>query len=160
MTLKYLPYDAEFVARVRAGGPDANGQLAERSRAGGAGNPCRYCLNDVPDGAGMLILAARPFPELQPYAETGPIFLCADDCMPWSGDGVPPILKTAPDYLVKAYTPDHRILYGSGKVVFSTDLASYADALLQDRAVAFVDVRSARNNCFQTRIVREHDNEI
>ncbi|MBV1902079.1 MAG: DUF1203 domain-containing protein, partial [Marinosulfonomonas sp.] len=91
--LKYLPYDADFVVSVRAGGPDANGQVAERSTADGAGNPCRYCLSDVPYGAGMLILAARPFPELQPYAETGPIFLCADDCTPWSGNGVPPILK-------------------------------------------------------------------
>ena len=158
--LKYLPYDADFVASVRAGGPDANGQVAERSTADGAGNPCRYCLNDVPEGAGMLILAARPFPKLQPYAETGPIFLCADACSPWDGDGVPPILKAAPDYLVKAYTSDRRIIYGSGKVVFSTDLASYADALLQNPAVAFVDVRSARNNCFQTRIVRERDNRI
>ena len=158
--LEYLPYDVEFVARVRAGGPDANGQVAERSVSDGAGNPCRYCLNDVSEGADMLILAARPFPELQPYAETGPIFLCGDACAPWDGEGVPPILKTAPDYLAKAYTPDHRILYGSGKVVSGGNLASYAKALLQNPAVAFVDVRSARNNCFQTRIVRERDNRI
>ncbi|MBV1868875.1 MAG: DUF1203 domain-containing protein [Marinosulfonomonas sp.] len=158
--LKYLPYDAEFVTGVRAGGPDANGQVAERSVSDGVGNPCRSCLNDVPEGADMLILAARPFPELQPYAETGPIFLCGDACAAWDGAGVPPILTNSPDYLAKAYTADHRILYGSGKVVSGGDLASYAQALLQDPAVAFVDIRSARNNCFQTRIVRDSDSRI
>ncbi len=55
----------------------------------GHGNPCRSCLADIRAGAAMLIVAARPFPALQPYAETGPIFLCAADCTPWSGPGLP-----------------------------------------------------------------------
>jgi hypothetical protein len=58
---------------------------AERAVSDGQGNPCRSCLHEVPAGAGMLILAARPFPAAQPYAETGPIFFCADACKAWSG---------------------------------------------------------------------------
>jgi len=111
-------------------------------------------LENTPKGAGMLILAARPFPDLQPYAETGPIFLCAESCLPWQGDGVPPILKTSPDYLLKAYRADNRIYYGTGKIVTAAELVEYAADLLRDEEVAYVDVRSARNNCFLTRITR------
>ena len=154
MTPVYNPYDQEFVRLVRNGGPDANGQIAERSVSDGAGNPCRSCLEDIPESAEMLILAARPFPSLQPYAETGPIFLCADECSPWDGQGVPPVLRSSPDYLLKAYSEDDRIIYGTGKIVTTGDLNDYALALLERSNVAYVDVRSARNNCFQTRITR------
>lgn len=153
MNMRYLPYDAKTVAALRKGGPDAYGMPAERVVSDGAGNPCRCCLHEVPKGAGMLICAAMPFPAKQPYAETGPIFLCADDCVPWDGQGVPPILQTSPDYLLKAYGMNYRIIYGTGKITKAAELADYAAALLDNEEVAFVDVRSARNNCFQTRIV-------
>lgn len=153
MDIRYLPYEAATVASLRQGGPDAYGMPAERVVSDGAGNPCRSCLHDVPKGAEMLICAAMPFPAKQPYAETGPIFLCADACTPWDGQGVPPVLTTSPDYLLKAYSADHRIIYGTGKITLSEEIAGYAEELLARDGVAFVDVRSARNNCFQTRIV-------
>jgi uncharacterized protein DUF1203 len=91
---------------------------------------------------------------LQPYAETGPVFLCADRCTPWEGDGLPPILTTSPDYLLKGYSPDNRIVYGTGAIVPKDRLTDYATEVLSDRRVAYVDVRSARSNCFQTRITQ------
>jgi hypothetical protein len=154
MTLHFHPYDRVFVASVRAGGPDAYGIPAERAVSDGDGVPCRVCLRDVPKGAGYLILAARPFPALQPYAETGPIFLCAAACSPWPGDGVPSILTTSPDYLLKGYSPDHRIVFGTGRIVPGDEIETYAGAVLSRGDVAYADVRSARNNCFQTRITR------
>ncbi len=153
MTIQYLPYDQSVVDALRAGGADAYGQPAERTQSDGGGNPCRSCLHDIPQGADMLICAARPFPSAQPYAETGPIFLCADACTPWAGHGVPPILQTSPDYLLKGYGADDRIIYGTGQITLASDIAEYAAGLLSDPKVAYVDVRSARNNCFQTRIV-------
>ncbi|MGD9864736.1 MAG: DUF1203 domain-containing protein [Pseudodonghicola sp.] len=152
MRLQFHPYDSAFVASVRAGGPDAYGQPAERAVSDGAGNPCRHCLQHIPEGAPMLILAARPFPALQPYAETGPIFLCAGDCAPYDGEAVPQILTTAPDYLLKGYGANGRIVYGTGRVVPAAELPAYAATLLADPRIAYVDVRSARNNCFQARI--------
>lgn len=154
MNLTYEALDSGWVAAVRAGGPDAYGRPAERVRAEGGGNPCRHCLREVPDGRDMLILACRPFTALQPYAETGPIFLCGDDCARHAGQGLPDILRTSADYLLKGYSPDERIVYGSGKVVAREDVERYAAALLADPGIAFVDVRSARNNCFQLRIRR------
>lgn len=102
----------------------------------------------------MLICAARPFDALQPYAETGPIFLCADACTPHDGGTFPPVLTTSPDYLVKAYDRNERIIYGTGQVTPSDQIAEYATALFERDDVAYVDVRSARNNCFLTRIVQ------
>jgi hypothetical protein len=153
MEIRYLSYDAKTVAGLRSGGPDAYGMPAERVVSDGQGNPCRCCLHDVPKGVEMLICAAMPFPSVQPYAETGPVFLCAENCEPWDGQGVPPVLTSSPEYLLKAYNADHRIIYGTGKITQAGELADYAVGLLSREGVAFVDVRSARNNCFQTRIV-------
>mgnify|MGYP000285974379 CR=1 FL=1 len=152
MTVTFHSYDQNFVDAIRAGGPDANGQQAELTVSTGSGTPCRSCLHNVPKGAGMLVLAARPFPKLQPYAETGPIFFCEDTCAPWPGDGLPPILSTSPDYLLKAYSTDNRIIYGTGQITQAEQVKDYAATLLSDPQVAYVDVRSARNNCFLTRI--------
>lgn len=153
--MRVLPYDQSFVDAIRAGGPDANGQPAERAVSDGQGVPCRSCLRDVPAGEPYLILAARPFATLQPYAEVGPIFLCARACPPWSADGLAPILRTSPDYLVKGYGADDRIVYGTGAIVPTPMLEREIAARLADARVAFVDIRSARNNCFQTRAVRK-----
>lgn len=147
--------DSDVVAALRAGGPDAYGRPAERGAVSdGAGVPCRHCLRDVPAGREYLVLAHRPFPEPQPYAETGPIFLCADDCRRWQGGGLPPVLKTSPDYLLKGYSAGHRIVYGSGRVVAAGEVPVHAARVLDDPRVAFVDVRSARNNCFLLRLRR------
>ena len=91
--MRYVAIPTPVVRALQAGGLDANGQLPERKVAEGGGNPCRHCLKLIPEGAGMLVLAHRPFPAPQPYAEVGPIFLCADDCPAWQGDGLPPILS-------------------------------------------------------------------
>ena len=154
MSVRFHPMDQGFVDRVRAGGPDANGQPAELSQSNGTGNQCRSCLTDIPNGAQMLVLAARPFPRPQPYAEVGPVFLCAEACKAFEGEGIPPILSTSPDFLLKGYGSDDRIVYGTGRIVASEDVESYASEVLNDARVAYVDVRSARNNCYQTRITK------
>jgi hypothetical protein len=143
----------EVARHYRAGGPDANGQVPERVVAEGMGNPCRHCLKMVPEGTGMLVLAHRPFPAPQPYAEVGPIFLCAEDCAAGGGEALPEMLAS-PDYIVRGYGADNRIVYGTGGVVPTGAIAARAGELLADTRVAYVHVRSARNNCFQVRIER------
>jgi hypothetical protein len=137
----------------RAGSPDANGQPAERAVSDGGGNPCRHCLRMIPQGAGMLVLAHRPFETVQPYAEVGPVFLCADDC-PRGGGADLPAMLASPDYILRGYDADERIVYGTGGVVPRDRIAARAAEILADPAVAFVHVRSARNTCYQCRIQR------
>ncbi|HBG99084.1 MAG TPA: DUF1203 domain-containing protein [Rhodobacteraceae bacterium] len=148
------PIDPAAAARLRAGGPDAHGNPAERAVSNGAHTPCRHCLHDVPAGAEMLIAAHCPFAGRHPYAEIGPIFLCAHACPPWSAPGLPPVLGASPDYLMKGYGRDERIVAGTGRVVAAGGIAAGAVALLARSDIAFVDIRSARNNCWLARIGR------
>ena len=120
----------------------------------GNGVPCRHCLRQVPAGHQYLIVAHRPFAGLNPYTETGPIFLCADACPPTvPGDALPAILESD-SYILRGYSADERIVYGTGGVVSTTWLKARAAEILTDPTVAFVHVRSSRNNCFQVRIER------
>jgi hypothetical protein len=153
MTMRFVAIPTEVVRAYQAGGPDANGQVPERKVSDGGGNPCRHCLKLIPDGAGMLVLAHRPFPVPQPYAEVGPIFLCADECQAGGGEAVPEMLASS-DYIVRGYGADDRIVYGTGGVVATGAIPARAAALLADPRVAYVHVRSARNNCYQVRIER------
>ena len=102
-----------------------------------------------------LILAYRPFEALQPYAETGPIFLCADACERHPDSVSTPVMFLAWErLLLKGYGADQRIVYGTGVVVQTDEVAATAAKILERPDVAFVDLRSAKNNCFQARVFR------
>lgn len=153
--LKITALPSDTARALQAGGPDANGQTPERSISDGGGNPCRHCLRYIPKGAEMLILAHRPFPAPQPYAELGPIFLCADECARHDGEEMPEVLQSSPDYLIKGYNAEDRIVYGTGVVVEQARMMEQAEAIFTDPRVAYIHIRSARNNCYQARIDRE-----
>lgn len=152
--LKITALPTETTRALQAGGPDASGQTPERSTSDGGGNPCRHCLRYIPKGAGMLILAHRPFPAPQPYAELGPIFLCADECARHEGEEMPEVLQSSPDYLIKGYSAEDRIVYGTGVVIEQARMMEQAEAIFTDPRVAYIHIRSARNNCYQARIDR------
>lgn len=152
--IRFTPIPTATVRAYQAGGPDANGQAPERHISDGGGNPCRHCLGLIPQGAGMLILAHRPFPGPQPYAEIGPIFLCAEACPAGGGAALPAMLASS-DYITRGYDAADRIVYGTGAVTPTTDIPARAAQLLADPRVAYVHLRSARNNCFQCRIDRD-----
>lgn len=143
----------ETADAYRSGAPDAYGNIAERQISDGDA-PCRCCLRSVPKGEEMLVLAHRPFSSLQPYAETGPVFICAKRCRPSQSSAIPQALASK-EYLLKGYSPDERIVYGTGQITPVEELASYADALLHRADVAFVDLRSAKNNCWQARLTSD-----
>lgn len=149
--MRFVPIPTEVVRAYRAGAPDANGQVPERHISDGGGNPCRHCLAMIPQGAGMLVLAHRPFPAPQPYAEIGPIFLCADECAAGGRAELPEMLAS-PEYILRGYGRDDRIVYGTGAATPTAQIAERAGSLLADPRVDYVHVRSARNNCFQVRI--------
>ncbi|MEX0317749.1 MAG: DUF1203 domain-containing protein [Ruegeria sp.] len=149
-----LPTDE--VRAYQAGQPDAYGNAPERAVSDGGGNPCRHCLRYIPEGEEMLILAHRPFSETHPYAETGPIFLCARPCARYEEDGeMPEALINSPDYLIKGYGRDDRIVYGTGAVTPTDEIGVAVARIFARDDVAYIHVRSSRNNCYQARIDRE-----
>ncbi|NJM30956.1 MAG: DUF1203 domain-containing protein [Rhizobiales bacterium] len=136
-------------------GTDANGQSPERAVSDGDGVPCRHCLEDVGQGEDYLVLAYRPFPSRQPYAETGPIFLHAGPCERAADTPhIPPMLAKRKAHLIKGYGTNDRIVYGTGQVVPSDELETAAAEILARPDVAYVHVRSAVNNCYTCRIDR------
>ena len=151
--MRFIPISTDIVRAYQAGGADAHGQMPERAVSDGDGNPCRHCLTMIPKDAAMLVLAHRPFPGPQPFAETGPIFLCADACTAGGGDDIPEILNSA-RYIIRGYGPNHRIVYGTGAVVPTETIRAEANARLADPRVDYVHVRSASNNCYHLRIDR------
>ena len=155
MLIRFVALPTDAVRALQAGGPDAYGHVAERSISDGAGVPCRHCLRTVGKGEAYLILAYRPFPALQPYAETGPIFLHADPCLRApETDVVPAILQATPRYILRGYGPDDRIVYDTGSVVPTHEICTRAHELLQRREIAYLHIRSASNNCYQVRVDR------
>ena len=157
MSIEFTGLPTAHVSAIRATNRDAYGNPLERRTSDGNGVPCRHCMKQVPEGQAYLILAHRPFETQNPYAETGPIFLCADACAPARpGPDLPPMLASA-DYILRGYSADERIVYGSGRVVPTEQIAEVAASLLSSADIAFVDVRSASNNCYQCRIVAAQD---
>ncbi|MCA1407830.1 DUF1203 domain-containing protein [Ensifer sp. IC3342] len=152
MALCYISMPDNDARRLRGGGLDAYGNQPERRVSDGTGVPCRHCLRNVDGGKPYLVLAYRPFASVQPYAETGPIFLHADECPAHDGHALPPILASSKEYLLRGYGSDDRIIYGTGGVVSTERLAERAEELLARADVAYVHVRSAKYNCYQCRI--------
>lgn len=153
--ITYLAMPTEEARKFQASAPDAYGLPPERRVSDGDGVPCRHCLQDVSRGEDYLILAYRPFPALQPYAETGPIFLHAEPCTRADdAHETPAMLARRGTHLIKGYSTDDRIVYGTGKIVASADLDTEAVNILKRDDVAYVHVRSSVNNCYTCRIER------
>ncbi|TPN86424.1 DUF1203 domain-containing protein [Mesorhizobium sp. CU2] len=154
MSIHFKALPTEAVRALQRGAPDAYGRTPEHRISDGDGVPCRHCLKNVAEGDGYLIVAYRPFPELQPYAETGPLFVHADECeRAAEADALPDMLESS-DYIVRGYGKDDRIVYGSGAVTPTAKIAARAEELFERDDIVYIHVRSARNNCYQCRIDR------
>src|SRR6185295_10925894 len=127
LPIKFTSMSTAEARAYQSGQADANGQLPERHMSDGDGVPCRHCQRDVAAGEPYLILAYRPFPEPQPYAEVGPIFLHAEPCerYPVSAE-TPAMFLQRERYLLKGYHPNDRIYYGTGRIVPSAEVAAAA----------------------------------
>ena len=149
----FVAMPTDVVRAYQTGALDANGQTPERHISAGDGVPCRHCLQLIPEGVPFLVLAHRPFPDVQPYAEVGPLFLHAESCERYVDkiEEVPEILESE-QYIVRGYSADNRIVYGTGSVVPTGDIRAKAAALFEQPDVLYVHVRSAANNCFQCRV--------
>ncbi|MDP9837886.1 hypothetical protein J2T09_002646 [Neorhizobium huautlense] len=155
MTITFTAMPTDYAENLRNGGTDAYGNPPETATSDGPGHPCRHCLKNIDAGEAFLILAHRPFPSLQPYAETGPIFLHAKSCERYEATEVLPPMLQSPEYIVRGYGADDRIVYGSGAVTPTTEITDRAKMLLAREDIAYLHVRSARNNCYQCRIDRD-----
>lgn len=155
MAISFKALATDEVRKLQKGGLDINGQRPEVAISDGGGNPCRHCLQDIPAGEEMLIVAFRPFPAPQPYAEQGPLFLCAKECERHPESAVlPELFQLRRELLMRGYNADNRIIYGTGQVRSIEEVESAAADLFANPEVRFIHLRSSTNNCYQCRIDR------
>ncbi len=154
MELTYSGIPSAVAEAYRSGASDANGQVPERKISDGNGVPCRHCLGNVARGEPYLVLAHRPFPGLQPYAEVGPIFIHAEPCEPHTRGSFPARELDGDGRILRGYGTDDRIVYGTGTVVRNEDIEVKAKSILQRSDVAYLHMWSANNNCYTLRIDR------
>ena len=146
--------DQETISSYRTNKKDVYNQQIEDGIALGEGYPCRCCLKDIPKDAAMLTLAHRPFEGLHPYAETGPIFLCADCDRADDSDEIPDVIQTRQEVLIKGYHANERIAEGTGKIIPTMDIADAMASIFARPDVASAHIRSATNNCYFCKITR------
>ena len=153
--IRFVAMPTEEARALQSGGPDAHGQAPERQISDGDGVPCRHCLTRVAGGEPYLVLAYRPFPDDQPYAETGPIFIHADACPRFDGgDAVPEILTERPEFVMRGYDARDRIVYESCAVIPGDELVEGAGRLLEIPRVEYLHVRARASTCYQCRVER------
>ncbi|PHQ70237.1 MAG: hypothetical protein COB93_05980 [Sneathiella sp.] len=156
--LAFIPLPTDQVHSLQRGGKDADGNTPEEHISDGNGKPCRHCLTEIAAGEKYLIIALRPFSSRQPYAEQGPIFLHADECIAYdSTDRLPQMYDSRDSLLLRGYCAEERIVYGTGQTVKPKEVDTIAKKILQMENVAYVHARSSANNCYQFRI--EADNQ-
>ncbi|MGH8051723.1 MAG: DUF1203 domain-containing protein [Arenimonas sp.] len=143
----------EEAVRLKKLVPDAYGQKPLEIISDGKSNPCRHCLGLIAKGDAMLLLAYRPFDQLQAYAETGPIFLHKDACERYDSQAMPAWFDYFAPAIIRGYSEHHCIRYDTGQAVPGTDLTSACQNILSDISVAYVHIRS-KFNCFQCRVDR------
>lgn len=153
MKLKVQGIPTEEFDRLRAGGIDANGQVAVRRVGDGSPSPCRHCIGLIGEGEDKLILGYRPFGGVHPYAEVGPIFLHGRDCPRYEDEALPAWFEFMDPAIVRGYGEDDWIRYDTGSVVRGPRIGETCRAILADPTVAYVHVRS-KFNCFQCRVDR------
>ena len=155
LTFRVTPIPTEHAKSFWLGEADANGQTPERHISNGDGIPCRHCLSKVMPGQPYLALSYRPFIELQPYAECGPIFLHAEPCSAYQETAsIPAMILNGEPRIVRGYDAADRIIYGTGKIVEAGDIEHYAQILFNNVNITYIHVRSSQNNCYTFRIDR------
>ena len=151
--LRIRGISSDAVTHFRQQGRDANSQAPIELVSDGISNPCRHCLGLIAKGDAMLLMAYRPFDELQPYAETGPIFLHKEDCERYDSNAMPAWFEYFAPAIIRGYSEQHHIRYDTGQAVSGKDLTTACQDILGDATVAYVHIRS-KFNCFQCRVDR------
>ena len=153
MRLSVQGISTDEMRQIQSGGADANGQPPLRKFSQGMSNPCRHCLQLIAEGDEKLVLSYRPFTEVQPYAEVGPIFLHAHECTRYESDRLPAWFVYLEPAVIRGYGYDNWIKYETGAIISGQDLTDRCQQILTDPEVAYVHIRS-KFNCFQCRVDR------
>ena len=113
--------------------------------------PCRHCLRWAQPGERVILFPYAAIPSGQPYSETGPIFVHADECQRYSATSEYPA-DFRNGRVFRAYDSKYNII--DAQVMNGSEPEVLIEMLFQNPDTAFVDVRSATRGCFTFRVQR------
>jgi len=144
-----LPTEIADAARrtARAGAPDHAVVTVDSPES----SPCRHCLRWAKPGERVVLFPYTAIPAGQPYSETGPIFVHADECERYSATNEYPS-DFRNGRVVRAYDLNYNII--DAQVVNGSEPEVVIESLFQNPDTAFVDVRSVTRGCFTFRVLR------
>jgi hypothetical protein len=114
-------------------------------------SPCRHCLRWANPGERVVLFPYAAIPSGQPYSETGPVFVHADQCQRYSTTNEYPA-DFRNGRVFRAYDSSYNII--DAQVMNGSEPEIVIESLFQDPNTAFVDVRSVTRGCFTFRVQR------
>ena len=113
--------------------------------------PCRHCLRWAQPGERVILFPYAAIPSSQPYSETGPIFVHANECQRYSATNEYPA-DFRNGRVFRAYDSKYNII--DAQIVNGREPEVVIQSLFQNPDTAFVDVRSVTRGCFTFRVLR------
>ena len=113
--------------------------------------PCRHCLRWAQPGERVILFPYAAIPSGQPYSETGPIFVHANECQRYSATNEYPA-DFRNGRVFRAYDSKYNII--EAEIVNGSEPEAVIESLFQNPDTAFVDVRSVTHGCFTFRVQR------
>ena len=148
MTFRVLPIEPARLAAIIESGRDHLGNPVQPWPVEGW-EPLRCCLRIAEPDDQIALVAYRPFDDLSPWSEVGPVFVHTAGCQGYDDPArLPQRLRTGPRIL-RTYHADCSMDYADITLVpAGEDIESALTDLLRQPGVAFVHVRSATAQCF------------
>jgi hypothetical protein len=146
--------DPDRLDAIRRNGHDESGHPLRHVPAEGW-EPLRCCLAPAERDESIVLISYTPFTVGSPWAETGPVFVHADQCPGYADSHrLPETLRTGPRVL-KTYSADGSLDYADITVVNDgQDSEATLLDLLGRPAVATVHVRALAAQCFTDAVTR------
>ena len=144
-----LPTEIADAARRAVNAGAADHALITVDEPGSA--PCRHCLRWAQPGERVILFPYAAIPSGQPYSETGPIFVHANECQRYSAANEYPA-GFRNGRVFRAYDSNYNII--DAQIVNGNEPEIAIESLFQNPDTAFVDVRSVTRGCFTFRVQR------
>ena len=144
-----LPVEIADAARraVNAGAADHALMTVDSAES----SPCRHCLLWAQPGERVVLFPYSAIPAGHPYSETGPIFVHADGCQPYSATNEYPA-DFRNGRVFRAYDSNFNII--DAQLLNGSEPEAVIENLFENPDTAFVDVRSVTRGCFTFRVQR------
>lgn len=148
---RVVPLSPSAAAAIRSTRRDAAGRQVVEWRDGER-HQCRACLELSREDETVLLASLTPFESVQPYAETGPVFLHERACAFTQPENAwPSEFPRSP--VLRAYSAKDEIV--DAALVGDRRVEDAVGALLAREDVAYVHARNAAYGCYMFRVERE-----